>query len=173
MGSNKGNVVSHVVRSGVSSPPAQGAPAAPAGFTPLDRTTVQRLNKMTAAQLASTQAVASELMGSKTYEDDFGKDSPDVNGVVAVLGVASAWATEAARAKRWSEYAGTQRELAADAAMLLMNGLGVEVQHALAKHPELADAYPQLVAFVGARSAAGKKGAATRKAKKKAAAPAK
>ena len=150
-------------------PPTPGAPPVPPGFVPFDRATVQRFNKMTTGQVAAVPAVANELMASQSYAEDFGRDAPQLNTVVTALGLAAAWAKEAAHADRWASYADAQRELAVDTAMELMSALGSEVQHALGKHPDLADRYPQLVTFVDARRAAGQKAAATKRAKKKAA----
>ena len=150
-------------------PPSHGAPSAPPGYKRLAQATVQRLNKMTQSQVTATPAVANELLASQTYSDDFGRDAPDLNEVVTALGLAAAWTTEATHAEQWAVYADNQRELAADTALELMKSLGTEVEHALGKHPDLADRYPQLVSFVGARRAAGQKAAATKRAKKKAA----
>lgn len=143
------------------------APPAPPGFAALTKPQVDLLRKPTAAQVANGAAVAAEVKSKATYKADFGDKALAQDQLVALLSNASAWSTEAARAVAWAEYAKTIAQLAWHDMLSANEQFQGDFENALAHDGGLAQAYPSLTAFEGARSDAAKRGAETKKTKKK------
>jgi hypothetical protein len=158
-------------QAGLPLPPAQGAPLVPDGADAGDGAQFAPSELMSETELDLAGAVAVELAGVKTYEADLGEDAPDVAEVVASLKGVTAWKKEEAHAQAWLTHAQLQRRALGVKARALMTELGDELNHKLAKHPHLAEKYPSTLKFLEIRSETAQKGADTRKAKKKAAAP--
>lgn len=151
----------------VAPPPSPGAPSTPKGFVPLTKAQATRLTKLTETQLAEADGVASELTASKTYAADFGDDAPAAADVAAAIVRASAWSTESDAADAYAAYAKAQKQLAESTASGLVKALKGEFDHAVGNHPEIAKRYKLTTTFLGTRTAAATRGAAT-KAKNKA-----
>jgi hypothetical protein len=152
----------------VPNPPSPGSPKAPEGWEPPKKGNVVRLRKPTKDQADLLPAVTTELQNSSTYDQDFGPDAPGLAVVLAALRFSSVWMTEVNHAEGYLPYARLQSELANDGMLGLMNDLGEQATHFLKKHSDLAEKYPSLLKWLSARSDAGKRGAETRKANKKA-----
>ncbi len=154
---------------GIGSPPAQGAPSPPKGFTPPG---AGRKGKTapTAQQVRDADDVAREL-GAATYRDDFGARAPDPVALASALRVAQAWSQELDAAEQWQTYARAQADAAWAAVFADTKKLGAEFQLAEQHDPAVAKRYTQTRGFLNVRREAAAKGAVTRK-KKRSAAPA-
>jgi hypothetical protein len=150
----------------VAPPPSPGAPSTPKGFVALKKKEASSLKKLTEAQLAEADAVASELTASTTYEADFGGDAPAAATVAAALQRASAWSTESDAADAYATYAKAQKQEAENTASGVIKSLKNEFDHAVGNHPEIAKRYKLTTSFLGARKAAADRASET-KAKNK------
>jgi hypothetical protein len=139
----------------------------PDGFEDLTKPQVSALRKPTKAQAGNAAAVGAEVKGSGSYRADFGDKAAPQDRITALLGTASAWTVEAARAKRWAAYAKTMSQLSWHEMLSVNDAFQQDYLAALAHDPTIAERYPSLASFQGARSAAAKRGAETKKAKKK------
>jgi hypothetical protein len=147
----------------VLAPTAQ-APSAPVGWAPGGRPK----RNATEQQVRDASDVARELTETKRYVADFTNRAPSAADLAARLLVAQAWSNEAAAAEAWRLYANDQRDRAWDLAFVLVKKFQKEFVAADEHDLSVAERYPQTKAFLGVRSKAAQKGAATRAKKKKA-----
>jgi len=155
-----------LLKDAIPMPPAQGAPAAPSGFTPRSRPQKGDRPPATDQQVRDAGDVARELE-EPTYADDFGKRAPNQPQIVASLRRFKGWATEATRAAQWLAYAQAQESAAWQDAATRMLALQPKFEDAVRDEPAIAERYPQTDAFLHVHKVAAAKGAATRAAKKK------
>lgn len=153
----------------VPAAPPGSAPDVPADFQPLTRQQVEQLRKPTRDQSLNAAAVAGEVQATTTYEDDFGKKALPQKALQGQIASAAAWSAEAARALRWAAYASNMAGLSWHTVLGSFDSFGKDFDTAAHHDATLGERYPSLTAFRGARSAAAKRGAATRKEKKQAA----
>jgi hypothetical protein len=120
------------------------------------------------ASTMNVDAVANEIHGTTTYADDFGKKAIPQATLHAQLASAAAWSAEAARAARWAAYASNMAGLSWNTVLGSFDSFGKDFDTATHHDATIAERYPSLTAFRGARSAAAKRAAVTRKGKKQA-----
>jgi hypothetical protein len=149
----------------ITKPPGAMAPAAPADFEPLGRDAAARMKKPIADQLASADSVADEIEGSSTYVDDFGPKAVNAAEFATALRLAGSWSEEALRARAWATFAENCATTAWNTALGPLDAFKADFTAAVRHDPSIPGRYPELTAFVGARSAAAKRGAANRKKK--------
>lgn len=151
----------------VPTTPPGSAPAAPDGYQELTKPQVNLLRKPTMTQMSNAAAVAAEIQQSKTYKTDFGERAVPQDRMTALLTTSAAWTAEANRAAKWEAYARNMAELAWHDMLEANDTFQPDFENGLAHDAEIANTYPSLTAFEGARSEAAKRGAETKKANKK------
>ena len=156
----------------VPAKPTGTAPDVPPNFQPLDAGQVQALRKPTAEQSSQAPAVAAEITASTTYAADFGAKAIAPATFAADLSTAHAWAQEEARALRWYQYAHQMQGQAWHKALGETETFKKDYETGVHHDASIVERYPATTAFVGSRSSAAKRAAATRKGNKKAAPPA-
>ena len=144
----------------VPAAPASTAPDVPANYKKLDKSQTSSLRKPTAQQASSTGAVATEVGGSTTFEDDFGKKAPKLG---TSFKTAAAWKAESERARLWADYSEDMSHLAHDKALSDHENFKTDYAAGLRHDPSIAVRYPVLTSFTTARSLASRRGAVTRK----------
>ena len=151
----------------VGMPSQPGAPACPAGFTPLGRAAVRALIKPTPPQVTGATAVAAEIVASPTFDTDFTRAMPGED-FASQLDTAYAWSVEERAARLYLRFATAQKLLAWDAAM--RSGAAVQSEFAYASQHDatVAARYPHLGEFITGKKVVAARGIATRRARAKA-----
>ena len=147
--------------------PAGTAPDVPPNFQPLDAAQTQGLRKPTAEQVSQAPAVVVEISASTTYAADFGPKAIPPATFAADSGTAHAWQQEAARALRWYQYAHQMQGQAWNRLLGEHDTFEKDYDTALLHDATIAERYPATTVFVGSRSTAAKRAAATRRRRRR------
>ncbi|MFT3767797.1 MAG: hypothetical protein QM820_20265 [Minicystis sp.] len=150
----------------VPAAPAGSAPDVPADFQVLTQPQVRQLRKPTADQSKNAAAVAGEIKTAVAYTNDFGQKAIPQDALHTQMTTAAAWSTEAARAQRWAAYASNMASLSWNRVLGSLDTFAKDFDTAMHHDATIAERYPSLTAFRGARSAASKRAAATRREQK-------
>jgi hypothetical protein len=141
-------------------PPHAGAPPAPA-LVGADAN-MQHVPVLP-AHVANALAAAAEIEAAASFEADFGGFVVTKKPIADGLVTAHEWWGEAATARKWDAYAARQNAIAWRLVLEALEPIARAFTVLAARDPTLSARYPALGAFLGARAAEGRKGAAARK----------
>jgi hypothetical protein len=152
----------------INPPPAAAEiPVPPDGFTATDGSEYRGVLPK-ATQLAVLGGAIQELGRFVDYAQIFGRAAPSIGSMVQSFDAANQWSLMRVRTITWEGYCLQQEGLAWIDVRRLMDKLQPLFELAIASDASVGTEFPMLVKLFGAQRAIAQKGAATRKANRKA-----
>ena len=153
---------------GLAPPPSNAnIPSPPPGFIPVTGGFAKSIRPTKAELMAMPDAIV-ELQSFTDYAAVLGQTVPAQANVITTFGTAGQWSVMRVATMAWEAYVSNEEGVGWTAVRQQIASIKPAFNLAAAANPALLTTYPKLATLLGAKSAAAKKGSATKAANKKA-----